>query len=189
MKYIKKYKEQFSYLIFNLLSYNNIGDYMKVIIIDDDNIIVFLNKFNIKNIDFDSKENIEKNFRNIFLRLKHIYNLNIKGYYNINIYTDKFYGAVLEIEHEDIEYFDYFDNKVDMRVNVVSDSKFLYKIKDIFCLDKTLLNNIYLFKNDYYSSYVKDWWVGQYSRATYYRLKNIAFEEFFRYFDESFMIR
>ncbi len=150
MKYIKKYKEQFSYLIFNLLSYNNIGDYMKVIIIDDDNIIVFLNKFNIKNIDFDSKENIEKNFRNIFLRLKHIYNLNIKGYYNINIYTDKFYGAVLEIEHEDIEYFDYFDNKVDMRVNVVSDSKFLYKIKDIFCLDKTLLNNIYLFKNDYY---------------------------------------
>ena len=49
--------------------------------------------------------------------------------------------------------------------------------------------SVMIFKNDYYSSYVKDWWVGQYSRATYYRLKNIAFEEFFRYFDESFMIR
>ena len=37
---------------------------MKVSIIDDNNIIVFLNTFNIKNIDFDSKENVEKHFRN-----------------------------------------------------------------------------------------------------------------------------
>lgn len=33
---------------------------MKVSIIDEDNIIVFLNNFNIKNINFDIKENIEK---------------------------------------------------------------------------------------------------------------------------------
>lgn len=125
---------------------------MKVSIIDEDNIIVFLNNFNIKNINFDIKENIEKNFRKIFLKLKHIYGLNIQGYYNINIYIDKIYGAVLEIEHEDIEYFDYFDNKVDMRVNVISNIKFLYKIKDILDLDKKILKKvtIYNFKNEYY---------------------------------------
>lgn len=119
---------------------------MKVSIIDDNNIIVFLNAFNIKNIDFNNKENIEKNFRELFLKLKYIYNLNIKGYYNINIYIDKVYGAILEIEHEDIEYFDYYDNKIDMRVNVVSDAKFLYKIKDLFDLNEDILNNIVLYK-------------------------------------------
>lgn len=125
---------------------------MKINIIDDNNIIVFLNKFNIKNIDFKNRENIEKNFRNIFLKLKHVYGLNIKGYYSINIYMDENYGATLEIEHEDIEYFDYFDNKVDMRVNVINDNKFLYKIKDIFEIDKKILKDIdaYIFKDEYY---------------------------------------
>lgn len=125
---------------------------MKVNIIDDDNIIVFLNKFYIQNIDFNNRENIEKNFRNIFLKLKHVYGLDIKGYYNIDIYMDEVYGAVLEIEHEDIEYFDYFDNKVDMRVNVISDYPFLYKINDILRIDKEILKKvvIYLFRNQYY---------------------------------------
>lgn len=125
---------------------------MKVNIIDDNNIIVFLNIFNIKNIDFDSKENIENHFRNIFLKLKLLYNINIKGYYNINIYMNKKYGAFLEIEHEDIEYFEYFDNKVDMRINVISDVIFLYKINDIFMLDKNILRkiDIYFFKDSFY---------------------------------------
>lgn len=124
---------------------------MKVSIIDDDNIIVFLNTFNTKNIDFENKGNIEKNFKKIFLKLKYIYKLNIKGYYNINIYKDKLYGAILKIEHEDIEYFDYFDSKVDMRVNVISNT-FLYKIKDILELPKNLKENvtIYLFQDEFY---------------------------------------
>ena len=125
---------------------------MKVNIIDDNNIIVFLNKFNIKNIDFKNKDCIEKNFRNIFLKLKRIYELNIKGYYTINAYIDEYYGAILEIEHEDIEYFDCFETQVDMHVNVIYDNKFLYKINDIFMLDEALLKKleIYIFKDEYY---------------------------------------
>jgi len=125
---------------------------MKVNIIDDNNIIVFLNKFNIKDIDFKNRENIEKHFRNIFLKLKHIYKLDIKGYYDIKIYIDKYYGAVLEIEQEDIEYIDYFDSQIDMRVNVISDNEFLYKIDDIFIINKKIFKDIdiYTFKNEYY---------------------------------------
>ena len=130
---------------------------MKVNIIDDNNIIVFLNKFNIKNIDFKNRENIETNFRKIFLKLKHIYNLNIKGYYNINIYIDAYYGAVLEIEHEDIEYIDYFDSQIDMRVNVIKDNEFLYKIDDIFLNDRIINKiDIYNFKEEYYIKIKKD---------------------------------
>ena len=130
---------------------------MKVNIIDDNNIIVFLNKFNIKNIDFKNKENIEKDFRNIFLKLKHVYGLNIKGYYNINIYMDEYYGAILEIENEDIEYFDYFETQIDMRVNVVSDNNFLYKIKDIFMINQEILKkmDVYIFKDEYYGKLKK----------------------------------
>ena len=131
---------------------------MKVNIIDDNNIIVFLNKFNIKNIDFKNRENIEKHFRNIFLKLKHIYKLDIKGYYNINIYMDDYYGAVLEIEHEDIEYIDYFDKTIDMRVSVINDNNFLYKIKDIFMINKEIINkiDIYNFKEEYYIKIKKE---------------------------------
>lgn len=130
---------------------------MKVNIIDDNNIIVFLNKFNIKNIDFSNRENIEKNFRNIFLKLKHIYKLDIKGYYDIKIYTDKYYGAVLEIEHEDIEYIDYFDSQIDMRVNVIKDNEFLYKIDDIFLNDRIINKiDIYNFKEEYYIKIKKE---------------------------------
>ena len=131
---------------------------MKVNIIDDNNIIVFLNKFNIRNIDFKNRENIEKHFRNIFLKLKHIYGLNIKGYYNINIYIDDYYGATLEIEHEDIDYFDYFETQVDMRVNVINDNNFLYKIKDIFMINKEILKkiDIYTFKDEYYIKLKKE---------------------------------
>mgnify|MGYP003306300593 CR=1 FL=1 len=130
---------------------------MKVNIIDDNNIIVFLNKFNIKNIDFSNRENIEKNFRNIFLKLKHIYKLDIKGYYDIKIYIDKYYGAVLEIEHDDIEYIDYFDSQIDMRVNVIKDNEFLYKIDDIFLNDRIINKiDIYNFKEEYYIKIKKE---------------------------------
>ena len=126
--------------------------------IDGDKTIVFLNKFNVKDIDFKNRENIETSFKNIFLKLKHIYNLNIKGYYNINTYIDNYYGAIMEIEHEDIDYYDYFDSQVDMRVNIVKDNNFLYKIKDIFMIEKKLIDKIevYTYKNNYYVKLKKD---------------------------------
>lgn len=136
----------------DFISYNNLGDCMKISIIDEDNIIVFLNTINLKEMDFSNKEDLESKFKDLFLKLKYIYNINIRGYYSINIYIDKIYGAILEIEHENIEYFDYFENKVDMRINVLSDVKFIYKIKDIFKLNKELCNSsiAYVFKGKIY---------------------------------------
>lgn len=125
---------------------------MKITMIDDNNIIVFLNILRLKEIDFEDKDNIEDNLRKIFLVLKYTYNLNIKGYYNVMIYLNYNEGAILKIEHEDIDYFDYFDNKVDMRVNVVFNSKFLYQVSDILDIDKSILNKakVYVFKDVYY---------------------------------------
>ena len=45
----------------------------------------------------------------------------------------------LEIEKEDIDYLDYFNSSIDMKINKPKKTKFLYKTKDIFLIDKKLL--------------------------------------------------
>jgi len=149
---------------------------MKVNIIDDNNVIVFLNKFNIKSIDFKNRENIEKNFRNIFLKLKHIYKLDIKGYYDIKIYIDKYYGVVLQINYEEIEYIDYQDSQIDMRVNIISDNEFLYKIEDIFIIDEKIFKDIdiYIFKEEYYIKIKKD--LNDYDMAFILESSNLIYD-------------
>lgn len=125
---------------------------MKVDIIDENNIIVFLNQFFIKDMNFLDKNLLEDQFRKLFLKLKDIYNIEINGYYDINIYIDKYYGSILEIKKEEIEYLDYFDDQIDMRIIISKYSIFLYKIIDIFEIPKDILKNsiIYKYQNNLY---------------------------------------
>ena len=48
--------------------------------------IVYLNKYNIINFDFNNTMILEDNIRNLLIRLKKYYKLDIKGCYNIVIY-------------------------------------------------------------------------------------------------------
>ena len=102
----------------------------------DNKIIVFLNK-PIKLKEIKS----EDYFRKLFIDIKNKYNLKLNGYYKINVYVDKFFGRVIEIENQEIDYYDYF-NQIDMEIKVII-STFLYEInyeyinKDI--IDKTII--------------------------------------------------
>ena len=95
------------------------------LVINDGKFIVFLNKYN--KIDFENKLKLEKYFRNLFTTIKDKYNIEVNGYYDINIYNDKNYGVIIEIESEDLDYYNYF-NQIDMEINVLKDSLFLYEI-------------------------------------------------------------
>lgn len=118
---------------------------MKVEFIDDD-IIVFLNKYRVKDMDFKSKEVLEREIRDIFEKLNNYYNIKIKGYYDINIYIDNYYGAILDLKSEDLDYTLFDDHEVDMRI-VLINNEFLYRVDDVF----TNINcNIYKYKNNYY---------------------------------------
>ena len=125
---------------------------MKVDIIDENNIIVFLNQFFTKDMNFLDKDLLEEQFKNLFLKLKDIYNIEINGYYDINIYIDKYYGSILDIKKEEIEYLDYFDDQIDMRIILSKYSVFLYKIIDIFEIPKDILNSslVYKYQNNLY---------------------------------------
>lgn len=109
----------------------------------DDNLVVFLNK-KIAPKNINNKIELEKNFQKIFNKLNNIYNLDLNGNYEINIYDNKEYGIILEIKKEEIEYFDYYDT-IDMHLNISKYKDILYKTSNI-----TKNTNIYEYKGEIY---------------------------------------
>ncbi len=125
---------------------------MKVSIEDENNFIVFLNN---KDFDFEDKEYLENYFRQLFNIIKSRYKLEVNGFYNIVVYKDKLYGIILSMKKESIEYFDYFDNQVEMRIAISPYDKFIYKVENNdlnFPMDNCnvflYLGNIYLIPNN-----------------------------------------
>ena len=106
---------------------------MKIEFIDN-TYIVYLNKYNIIDMDFSNTKALERDLKSLLLRLKKYYKIDIKGYYNITVYLDEYYGAVLKIE-EDNDYYDYFDDTIAIRMKKFK-SSFLYEIDDISYVDK-----------------------------------------------------
>ena len=110
---------------------------MKICINDDINTVIYINKEYSSDIDFSNELEIENYFKKIFNKLKTFYNISIKGFYNIDVYLDNYYGIVLNLEKENIDYYDYFDNHIDMQFRIKKYSSFLYKLND-FSLEKIL---------------------------------------------------
>ena len=118
------------------------------IILQDNKIIVFLN--NKEKINFEDEDKINKYFKKLFIKLNKRYNLEFIGYYNIDIYKNK-YGIILDIVEEDLDYYNYF-NQIDMKINI-NNSDFLYQINYDF-IDNDLLKNTICYKN-YDNIYLK----------------------------------
>lgn len=116
---------------------------MKISIIDD-SIIVFLNK-NLCVVDYNDAALLENLLRKLFDKLNTYYKIEIKGYYDVNIYLDKYYGSVIELINDRIDYYD--TTEVDMRIKIV-DTNILYKVDDIPRLDSQY--QAYLYRGDIY---------------------------------------
>ena len=63
------------------LEYYNINDF-----------IIYLNNDYIKKYNLKLEENAQENFKKLLNKLKSIYNLELYGYYKINVYINKYYG-------------------------------------------------------------------------------------------------
>lgn len=123
---------------------------MKVVFNDELNFVVFLNNIYIDNINFDNKVDLEKYFRKIFSNLRDFYDVEINGYYDIKVYHDNNYGIIIELQKDDSDYFDYFDNQIDMRINNIKNECFLYKINDYILFNSTNWCEYYLYKTNIY---------------------------------------
>ena len=99
---------------------------------------IYIKRELINNIDFNNKDILEKYLKNLFKTLNNKYNIKIVGYYDITIYIDKYYGIIVHLEREDLEYYDYFSNQIDMKI-LIKDIDFLYEVEDI---PKFILNKV-----------------------------------------------
>lgn len=108
--------------------------------IENDKFVVFLNK----KIDIVNKHKLEIYLKKILIKIKNRYDIKLNGYYIINIYINKFYGTIIEIKNENLDYYSYF-NQVDMEINIFKDSLFLYEI-DFEYIEKGLLKNVKIYK-------------------------------------------
>lgn len=112
-------------------------------IINDEIMKIYLNKDYLKYKNYNISK-IEGNFKQIFETLKYCYNIEINGFYDIDVYIDKNYGIIIEMKKEDID-FDFYD-QVDMKISF-HNQKFLYQIEDIKRNKK-----IYKYKNKFYTN-------------------------------------
>ena len=119
---------------------------------NDDEITIYLNDYYAEKFDFSSIDLLEDTLNDLFIKLKKIYNIKLNGYYNIDIYVDNNYGAIIYMKKEEIEYYDYFKDQIDTQIIIHSDSNFLYRIAD-FCEIKDYLKvnySLYKYNNELY---------------------------------------
>ena len=50
------------------------------------------------------------------------------------------------MKKEELEYLDYFNNQIELNIELIEDS-FLYKVDDIFNINKTLLSKFVIYKD------------------------------------------
>lgn len=124
---------------------------MRLIIKNSNDFVVLIYKDNINKIDFNDKNELERYFEELFFKIKKRYDLEVSGFYKINIYIDEIYGVIITVCKDENEYFDYI-NSVDMQISKPINISFLYKIKDLFLIDKNIYNkiHIYYYRNNYY---------------------------------------
>ena len=119
------------YRINSLFSYNILGDIMNLSY--QDKIILYINNQIINNVDLDDKDSIKEYFKNIFIKLKNIFNIELNGFYLVKVYKN-INSIVIELENEELDYYDLYD-EIDMKIELI-ETIFLYQIEDIFIDNK-----------------------------------------------------
>ena len=80
------------------------------------------------------------------------YDISLHGYYNITLYCDHYYGLVIRLNKEEIDYYNYFDKEIDMRIVIEKTNHFLYRLDDYFGLPAELRKKVmvYYYQNHFY---------------------------------------
>lgn len=122
------------------------------LVVSNDKYVIYLKKEEISDIDFSSKVQVESLFKTLFLKIKNRVNMELNGMFNIKVYLNNLFGAILVFEKEE-EYYDYLINKIDMKIEIIEDSNILKEYEDInYIKDDTF----YIYNDLYYTKYDND---------------------------------
>lgn len=116
----------------------------------DDNFIVFLFTNDIKKICINNKVDLEDYLKKIFMKLEKVYNIDMYGNYDVEIFKDSNYGIVLSIKKNSDCYVDYYDSDLEMDICISKYVGFAYKLKGH--INKKILKkcDIYKYKDGFY---------------------------------------
>ncbi len=115
------------------------------IVFENDKIKIYLNREYLKKIDVDNILMLEKYLKKVFLKLKHHYQIEIKGYYELKILYDRFYGLGLDLNKYNFEYEDFFESQVDLDLTIDKTNFFLYQIEDPFIINNKILPKVRIY--------------------------------------------
>lgn len=148
---------------------------MKIVINDDNNLIIYINKMYLKDIDFNDNLELQKYFKNILSKLNYYYNIIINGYYELDIYTDPLYGIIIELEKLENDYLDYYDDEVELHI-VLHNTNFLYQLEDYF-FNLKIKNKFdyYLYKNNLFTKIKKE--LNEYEFGTLLECSSINYKD------------
>lgn len=116
---------------------------------EDNNIIVYMPKNNLTEQSFEDLPYIEEYFKKILLKIKERYNIDINGFCNVNVYIDHLYGTILNIKEEQLEFIEYYDDTIDMKISICQ-KPFLYEVQDVLPIILNKNYEIYYYQNKWY---------------------------------------
>ena len=124
-------------------------------VIDDNNLLLFI--IDKKKIPKFEEKELSIYLKSFFQNLKKKSSINIYGYYNVIIYQSNYYGMIIKLEKEELEYLSYYDSEIEMKI-IASDNQVFYKIKNIEGINKKILDNssIYLYNGEMYLNLNKE---------------------------------
>ena len=96
------------------------------------------------NIYLDNKKEMHEYIKNLILKLKRIYKINIKGFYKIKIYLNKILTYINFIKIDD----DNYDNdEIDFRILIIYNKEIYFKYEDYNLINN---KNVFYYKDFYY---------------------------------------
>lgn len=125
---------------------------LKLVFLDNENMLLFLNQFYQKKLDFSSVDSLEEQLKDLLFYLKQIYHLKIGGYYSIYVTKDEMYGMILKIHREEMDEFDYFHDEIEICLHINKDGSILYQVDDPMSVNKTILSRskLYYYEQSFY---------------------------------------
>lgn len=112
---------------------------MKVEMLSD-KIIVYL----FDNNTYNKNSDIKMMLVNVFNDLNKYYDINFFGSYSLELYINKYYGMILEIENNENET---DDDIVNLKLNILRDTLFLYEVEDPL---EYLKYEVYYYEDKFY---------------------------------------
>ena len=105
-------------------------------VIDENNFILFIIDKNV--VPKLEEDNITNYLKKTFVKLKKMFNIEVYGYYDVVIYLDEYYGMIIKLIREELEYLSYYGKQIEMKI-IISDNQVLYKIDNIYDIDKRII--------------------------------------------------